>query len=320
MGRAHAHASTRAGAKVVAVADTDPLAARTLASSLGRNVLAGSADELIRPERLDAIHVCTPPGHHMEACNIAIERGIHVLCEKPLADSAQETQSLFDFAGERGVIVCPVHQFPFQQGAADAAASLTSIGKIRWINAEMCTAGATTVVDSRHDEILLNIVPHPLSLVYAFLGGGLADGTWATTHADRGEVLVTGTLRETGISIVLSTHGRPTCNSMRLIGERGTISLDLFHGYSIIEAGRVSRARKLARPFVFSGKNLSAASANAIRRGLARETAFPGLTELCRRFYLAADKRADAPISATEAIDIAVVRDRIAASLVTQTG
>ena len=186
MGRAHAHASTRAGAKVVAVADTDPLAARTLASSLGRNVLAGSADELIRPERLDAIHVCTPPGHHIEACNIAIERGIHVLCEKPLADSAQETQSLFDFAGERGVIMCPVHQFPFQQGAAVAAASLTSIGKIRWITAEMCTAGATTVVDSRHNEILLNIVPHPLSLIYAFLGGGLADGTWATTHASTG--------------------------------------------------------------------------------------------------------------------------------------
>ncbi len=299
------------------MSDRDVAAARRLAASIGGNVASGTKDEIIRPDILDAVHVCTPAGHYVDACTIAIERGLHVLCEKPIAETAAETQSLFGIARERKVVLCPVHQFPFQRGASDAAANLTSIGRIRWITAEMCTAGAATFVDSLHDGIALDIVPHPLSLIYAFLGGELSEGSWTTPHPEKGEILVSGVVRETGIAIILSTHGRPTSNSMRLIGERGTISLDLFHGFSVMEGGRVSRIRKFTRPFAASGRLLSAASANAARRGIARETEFPGLTELCRKFYLAADKRDTPPISATEAIDIATARDLIIASLPT---
>lgn len=317
MGRAHARAAVRAGAKVVAVTDSDLVVAKKIALSVGRGILYAPLDDVINPDRVDAVHVCTPAGQHVKAATIALERGIHVLCEKPIAETVEETLGLFDRAARKGLILCPSHQFPFQQGAVDAAAHLAAIGKIRWITAEMCTAGAATLVDSLHDGVVLNILPHTLSLIYGFLGGSISDGTWSTVRAERGEMLVTGIVRETGISIVLSTHGRPTANSMRIIGERGAITLDLFHGFSITEGGRVSRARKFARPFASSAKLLTAASKNSVRRGLKRETEFPGLTELCRRFYLAADKRAATPISVTEAMDIALVRDRVIANLIT---
>ena len=268
---------------------------------------------MITPDRIDAVHVCTPAGRHLEPACLALDRGLHVLCEKPVAETFEETQGLFERAARKGVILCPSQQFPFQQGAVDAAARLASIGKIRWITAEMCTAGAATLVDSLHDDVVLNILPHPLSLIYGFLGGSISDGTWSTVRAERGEMLVTGVVRETGISIVLSTHGRPTSNSMRLIGERGAITLDLFHGFSIMEGGRVSRARKFVRPFASSVKLATAASRNSVSRALSRETEFPGLTELCRRFYLAADKRGPTPIKAEEALDLALVRDKIIA-------
>ena len=315
MGRAHARAALRAGAKVVAVSDADLVVAKKVALALGTGALYGSLDEVVTPDRIDAVHVCTPAGRHLEPARLALDRGLHVLCEKPVAETVEETQELFERAARKGVILCPSQQFPFQQGAMDAAAHLAAIGKIRWITAEMCTAGAATLVDSLHDEVVLGILPHPLSLIYGFLGGSISDGTWSAVRAERGELLVTGVVRETGISIVLSTHGRPTSNSMRLIGERGAITLDLFHGFSITEGGRVSRARKFIRPFAASVKLLSAASRNSVSRAVARETEFPGLTELCRRFYLAADKRAPTPIKADETLDIALVRDRVIASL-----
>lgn len=315
MGRAHARAALRAGAKVVAVSDADLVVAKKVALALGTGALYGSLDEVITPDRIDAVHVCTPAGRHVEAATIALDRGLHVLCEKPIAETAAETQALFDRAARKRVILCPSQQFPFQQGAIDATAHLASIGKIRWITAEMCTAGAATLVDSLHDEVVLGILPHPLSLIYGFLGGAIGEGTWSSVRAERGELLVTGVVRETGISIVLSTHGRPTSNAMRLIGERGAITLDLFHGFSITEGGRVSRARKFVRPFASSAKLLAAASRNSASRAMARETEFPGLTELCRRFYLAADKRGSTPITQTEAMDIALVRDRVIENL-----
>lgn len=317
MGRAHARAALRAGAKVVAVSDADLVVAKKVALALGTGALYGSLDEVITPDRIDAVHVCTPAGRHVEAARLALDRGLHVLCEKPIADTLQETQELFERAARKNAVLCPSQQFPFQQGAVDAAVYLPTIGKIRWIVSEMCTAGAATLVDSLHDDVVLNILPHPLSLVYGFLGGSISDGKWSTVRAERGELLVTGVVRETGISIVLSTHGRPTSNSMRLIGERGAITLDLFHGFSIAEGGRVSRTRKFIRPFASSAKLLAAASKNSASRAVARETEFPGLTELCRRFYLAADKRAPAPITPAEALDLALVRDQIIATLAT---
>lgn len=318
MGRAHARAALRAGARVVAVSDADLVVAKKVALALGTGALYGSLDEVITPDRIDAVHVCTPAGRHLESACLALDRGLHVLCEKPVAETYEETQGLFERAARKGVILCPSQQFPFQQGAVDAAANLTAIGKIRWISAEMCTAGAATLVDSLHDDVVLNILPHPLSLIYGFLGGSISDGMWSTVRAERGEMLVTGVVRETGISIVLSTHGRPTSNSMRLIGERGAITLDLFHGFSILEGGRVSRMRKFVRPFAASVKLATAASRNSVSRAMARETEFPGLTELCRKFYLAADKRGRTPIKPEEALDLALVRDKVIASLMTQ--
>lgn len=200
-------------------------------------------------------------------------------------------------------------------GAIAAAARLSEVGRIRWITAEMCTDGASEVAESLHDDVLLDILPHPLSLIYNFLGGDLANGHWGVTSPADGEVLVAGIVRGAGALILLSTHGRPTGNTMRLVGDRASIALDLFHGFSILESGGVSRLRKMARPFTLSTKTLAAATANSVRRGSARETAFPGLRELCARFYLATVGRGESPVSPAEIIDIATVRDRIADGL-----
>lgn len=311
MGRAHARAARQAGSHVVAIADTDPSLARSLASAIGAQVLSGSVDAVVTADRVDAVHVSTPAAEHAPICALALSRGIHVLCEKPLTETSAEAHALLDLAASNELVLCPVHQFPFQQGAIAAAARLPAIGRVRWITAELCTAGASDRVDSLQNDVILNILPHPLSLTHCFLGGRLADGEWGVTSPGAGELLVAGTIRGTGVSILLSTHGRPTGNFMRLIGERGSISLDLFHGFSTLEAGRVSRFTKMARPFTSSGRTLAVATANSARRAMARETAFPGLKELCARFYLAAARRADPPVSMAEILDIATVRDLV---------
>ncbi|MEP6506857.1 MAG: Gfo/Idh/MocA family oxidoreductase [Gemmatimonadales bacterium] len=312
MGRFHARAARMAGSRVVAIADADPAAAQRLALSVGKEVASGTVDELITPERVDAVHVCTPVREHGSACSFILGRGIHVLSEKPLTQTAAETQALLDLAESHKLILCPVHQFPFQKGAIDAVARLPEVGRIRWVTAEMCTAGASQVAEALHDEVLLDILPHPLSLLYNFLGGDLATGQWGMTSAADGELLVTAVIRGTGASILLSTHGRPTGNTMRVVGDRASIALDLFHGFSTLESGRVSRLSKMARPFTSSTRTLVAATANSVRRGSARETAFPGLRELSARFYLAIVGRGKTPVSPAEMIDIATVRDRIA--------
>ena len=63
-------------------------------------------DELLDDD-LDAVMVLTPNATHGVLVKRCIERGIHVLCEKPLALSAGEAQDLFDLAASRDVILYP---------------------------------------------------------------------------------------------------------------------------------------------------------------------------------------------------------------------
>lgn len=89
------------------------------------------------------------------------------------------------------------------------------------------------------------------------------------------------------LSIFISMNGRPTECSFKLIGTDGTIHVDMFHGYSFIEPGKVSRLRKAIHPFDLSIRRLSAATVNLGQRFIQWEPAYPDLSMLgFARFYL----------------------------------
>ena len=53
---------------------------------------------MFETERLDAVSVCTPNYAHCEPTVEALKRGIHVLCEKPIAMNSEEAQKMVDAA------------------------------------------------------------------------------------------------------------------------------------------------------------------------------------------------------------------------------
>ena len=60
--------------------------------------------EMIDKENLDAIHICTPNVSHYEIAVYAMERGLHVMCEKPLAFTVAEAEALTKLAQETGLV------------------------------------------------------------------------------------------------------------------------------------------------------------------------------------------------------------------------
>ena len=99
------------------------------------------------------------------------------------------------------------------------------------------------------------------------------------------------------------------------MGTEATALADLFHGFAIVDRGRATRARKLARPFTKSSRTLVGATANLFARAAHRETAYPGLLELVRATYEAIATHGPSPIAVDELLDAAQARDRILAAL-----
>lgn len=60
--------------------------------------------EMIDNENLDAIHICTPNNTHYEMAMYAMERGVHVVCEKPMTTTVDEANKLVAKAKEKNVV------------------------------------------------------------------------------------------------------------------------------------------------------------------------------------------------------------------------
>ena len=59
--------------------------------------------EMLDTERPDFVDIITPPETHEEICRYAAERDVHIICQKPLAPTAEVSRRIVDFAEDRGV-------------------------------------------------------------------------------------------------------------------------------------------------------------------------------------------------------------------------
>ena len=104
MAECHVRGYHEAGAEVVAIVDRNPEAGRKFAEKcqLGKIPVVETLGELQRtaPE-VQAVSVITPNKFHRPLVLEALERGLHVFCEKPPALNAAETKEMADKAKEK---------------------------------------------------------------------------------------------------------------------------------------------------------------------------------------------------------------------------
>ena len=326
MGRWHAHAATRCGRRVAAVVDPDAGRARALAARHAGAVAAATLREALSGARPgDVVHVCTPLDAHLPLASEALDGGCHVLVEKPVAPTAPDTATLLSRAEAAGRMVVPVHQYPFQAGALRAARILPSLGAVLHVDAVACTAGADGRGDDDHERLAVEVLPHPLSLLARLVDVRVDEAGWSVLRARAGELRVSGLLAGATVAMLVSTHGRPTRNTLAIVCAGGTLTLDLFHGFATLVTGQPTRAFKAAHPFVAAGGTLLAAGLNLGRRLWRAEPAYPGLRELVRRTYAAAEAAGPGnlpvpPVTRAETLAVARALDRIAARRATAPG
>lgn len=99
IGRHRMQAIARSGmATVAAVADSAPAIAREASRGFEETPrVADTLDDLFA-EELDGIVIATPSALHAEQAIAALERGVAVFCQKPLARTMAETQRVVDAA------------------------------------------------------------------------------------------------------------------------------------------------------------------------------------------------------------------------------
>lgn len=80
--------------RFVSVASASGLSARTLAEAQGFEKVVSGADQVIEDPEVDVVVIATPHSTHAELTVRALNAGKHVFCEKPLALTLEELESV----------------------------------------------------------------------------------------------------------------------------------------------------------------------------------------------------------------------------------
>lgn len=101
-----------ADAQVVAVCDVRTDMAKEKVNDENVNIYE-SYDELLANETPDIIDICTPSYMHREMSIKALEKGINVLCEKPMSLSSEDTEAVIAAAEKSGKCFMTAHVVRF---------------------------------------------------------------------------------------------------------------------------------------------------------------------------------------------------------------
>ncbi|MEM1505623.1 Gfo/Idh/MocA family oxidoreductase [Domibacillus sp. 8LH] len=117
--------------ELVAVCDINKERANQAAQKYGVKAYT-SFEELLQSGEVEAVSVCTPNYLHAPISIAALRAGVHVLCEKPMATSAEEAEAMIEAAKQSGKKLMIAHNQRFVPSHQKARQIIESgdIGKI----------------------------------------------------------------------------------------------------------------------------------------------------------------------------------------------
>ena len=99
-------------AELVAVQSRDRAKAEKIAGDFGAKHVCTNVEEILAIKGLDAVVVASTPNVHFIQAKAALERGLHVLLEKPMTFTAGEARELVELAAKKNLqlmMSCPWH-------------------------------------------------------------------------------------------------------------------------------------------------------------------------------------------------------------------
>lgn len=230
MGQHHVRAYREiSGIEVVGFADVDEAMRRIIEQ---RHHVKGYADyrEMLEVTRPHLVTIAVPTVHHLEVAREAIQRGIHVLVEKPIAETAADGQTMIDLAGEKQVVLAIGHIERHNPAIRALKVALKDgrLGPIFEMHAQRVGPFPARIRDV---GVVLDLATHDIDVI-CHLAGSPAVRVFAETqqniHSTR-EDMISGLIRfENGVTGMLQVNWLTPAKSRRLtvLGAGGMYEVD----------------------------------------------------------------------------------------------
>lgn len=173
-------------AHLAAVADIRLEAAEKLAGQTGA-VAYTSPTELAESGRVDAVIVATPPVCHGSICINFLQRGIPVLCEKPVTFDLETARKIRKTSREQGAVFTMASKFRYAEDVVRARKMLDSgiLGQMvlyentfmsfvdmsaRWNSDPSVSGGGVFIDNGTHSVDIMRYFIGPLTMIHVVAG------------------------------------------------------------------------------------------------------------------------------------------------------
>jgi predicted dehydrogenase len=215
--------------QLVAVAEIDEARREGIAR---RYKIASYADyeSMLAGEKLDVVSIAVPTVLHREVTLAALERGVHVLVEKPIAATVEEADEMIRHAEARQLVLTVGHVERFNPALAELKRRLAAgeLGRVFQVYGRRLSPFPAYIRDV---GVVMDLATHELDIM-RYLLGCEAERVYAETERNlhnQYEDMLSGTIKfENGIVGVLDINWlTPTkVRELRVTGERGMFLVD----------------------------------------------------------------------------------------------
>lgn len=239
----HAAAYVANGATIVALADVNRVATEKFAAKYEGAKAFDDYKALLDSGLVDVISICTPPSTHEEIAVSALSKGIHVLCEKPLANTIEEGLRIAEAAraSKAKFTIGFRHRF---FPAVRKVKELIDSGKIgpvvfidnnftgsavhfkdRWFSRKAIAGGGTMMDTTSHSIDIFRYLVGEIAESH-----GVVHRNWAETDVEDASVLVVKS--ESGVLGTLTASWTAGVGFAKIdvIGQSGRILFDYHRG------------------------------------------------------------------------------------------
>jgi predicted dehydrogenase len=307
------------GAQIVGGVDNSAEQRESFGREVGVPTFA-TADELFAEAAPEVLVIATPPDSHLDLCLAALERGAHVLCEKPFVSNASEATTVLAAATAAGRQVAINHEYREKPifRAVKAQIGAPGVGRLvftqimqlmdlapwdeptpwrREMPNRTLFEGGVHLVD-----LLLMLYEEPAEAVYARRSAGLDSGR----DADAIHLLTIEFPGNRLAQITIDRLCRAGTRYIELRADCEEASLRASHGGRVLFQLGMKRAQRPGARLLFGLGGLAWIERGTSRKTIARSPRNPGVVatgSLFRKIDDAFRRNVEPPANAREARD-----------------
>jgi predicted dehydrogenase len=223
LGRFHAQKyASLSGSRLVAVVDANRETRERVAAELGCRALADYRDLL---DEADAVSIATPTPLHFPIAQECLERGVHVLVEKPITETPEQARALIATAARCGRVLQVGHLERFN---AAILALEGSLGRPRFVESHRLAPFKERGTDV---NVVLDLMIHDIDLIQSLVNSPIVSiDAVGTSVFSAGLDIANARIRYANGCVANTTASRvsmKTERKLRLFQDDAYVSIDL---------------------------------------------------------------------------------------------